>query len=131
MSKLWQDFSGSSQSQDPQSQKVEKGTPQNNMYTVLLSIIVSAATSVLVFWAQERRLKREFRTDFMAEAAVKKLLSYKGWEKRSFKEIKERIGGFEDDELRKILVRCGAVKFTKVEDGSEYWGLIKRNQDDV
>lgn len=45
---------------------------------------------------------------------------------RSLEEIKKRIGGF-DDELRKILVRAGVVKF-EGEDGKELWGLISKNK---
>jgi len=63
----------------------------------------------------------------MAEQVAKSLLESEKWEKRSFDEIKNRLGGFEDDELRKILVRAGAVKF-KASDGKELWGLISRNK---
>jgi hypothetical protein len=49
------------------------------------------------------------------------------WEKRSFPEIQRRVGGFEDDELRKLLVRAGAVRFYG-ENNVEFWGLIERNE---
>jgi hypothetical protein len=60
---------------------------------------------------QEQRLRAEFRTEFMAEQVAAKLLNNERWTKRSFPEIRKRIGGFEDQELRKILVRARAVRF--------------------
>ncbi len=64
---------------------------------------------------------------FMAEQAVRDLLEVEIWPKRSFEAIKSRVGGFEDDELRKILVRAGAVRF-KGKENKELWGLVSRNK---
>jgi len=47
----------------------------------------------------------------MAEEAVRELLNHPEWWQRSFKAIKDKVGGFEDDELRKLLVRAGAARF--------------------
>ncbi len=72
------------------------------------------------------------RTEFMAEQAAKSLLENDNWRKRSFVEIKKRLGGFEDDELRKILVRSGAVRFEVKDEGkTELWGLISKNQKEL
>ena len=85
--------------------------------TILTSAIVAVLTAgVTAHW----RLRTELRTEFMAEEAVKKLLRHKKWEKRSFAEIQRRVGGFEDEELRKLLVRAGAVRFYG-ENGVEFW----------
>lgn len=44
--------------------------------------------------------------------------------------LKERLGGFEDDELRKILVRAGAVRFYRNEDpNDEWWRLLSRMEE--
>src|SRR5438477_5921015 len=81
---------------------------------------------------QQLEIEKQFltglRTEFMAEQAINRLLSHHGWEKRTFEAIKSRIGGFEDDELRQLLVRSGAVKFRRRSDGAELWGLLSRNQ---
>lgn len=98
--------------------------------TILTSAITAIVTGLITFAIQERRLKAELRTEFMAEQAVNLLLQNEKWKKRSFIEIKKRIGGFEDDELRKILVRAGAVKF-EASDSNELWGLISRNKGDI
>lgn len=96
--------------------------------TIFVSIITALITGLVTFAIQERRLKWELRTEFMAEQAAKALLEHEKWRQRSFDEIKKRLGGFEDDDLRKILVRAGAVKF-EGEDGKELWGLISKNKD--
>jgi hypothetical protein len=82
-----------------------------DIYQILGTILIAAFTGYITFRIQERRLKQELKTEFMAEKVVSELLSAEKWTKRSFEAIKRRLGGFEDDELRKILVRSGAVRF--------------------
>lgn len=103
--------------------------------TIVASMITAALTALATFLIQERRLRRDFeldrdrlRTEFMAERVARKLLESEKWKKRSFLEIEKRLGGFEDNELRKILVRAGAVRF---EGDNELWGLLSRNTDDL
>lgn len=67
--------------------------------------------------------KQELKSAFMAEKVAKELLSEEKWNKRNFEEIKKHLGGFEDNELRKILVRAGAVRFEK-QGGGELWGNV-------
>jgi hypothetical protein len=98
--------------------------------TIITSAITAVVTALLMFLVQERKLRTELRTEFMAEQAAKSLLENERWAKRSFAEIKKRLGGFEDDELRKILVRAGAARFEGA-DGKELWGLISRNRSEV
>lgn len=101
--------------------------------TIVISAVTSIITGVITFFIQERKLKAELRTEFMAEQAIRSLLENEKWGKRSFTEIKKRIGGFCDDELRKLLVRSGAVRFesSNVNDDNELWGLLSRNKDDI
>lgn len=81
---------------------------------------------------QEDRFRTELRTEFMAEEAMKKLLKHPRWDKqRTFDRIKERVGGFDDEELRRLLIRAGAVKFKRKSDGAEMWGLRERNEDEL
>lgn len=96
--------------------------------TILTAAITAVITGLVTFALQERRLKAELRTEFMAEQAAMSLLQDAKWQKRSFEEIEKRLGGFTDDELRKILVRAGAVRFESSE-GDELWGLTSRNKD--
>ncbi len=101
---------------------------QESVLTIIASVIAAAATAIGAFFIQERRWRNEFKTEFMAEQAVKKLLMHEKWKQRSFEEIGKKIGGFEQDELRKLLVRAGAVRFYN-SSGSEFWGLTSRNQE--
>jgi hypothetical protein len=70
-------------------------------------------------------LKATHKTEYMAEETARHFLSHKGFTDRSFETLRNHLGGFEDDELRKILVRAGAMRVYR-EDGSEWWRLISR-----
>jgi hypothetical protein len=64
----------------------------------------------------------------MAEEAIRALLQHDRWRLRSFRVISGHIRGFTDDELRKLLIRAGALCFAGP-SGQEWWGLRERNQD--
>lgn len=70
-------------------------------------------------------LKEQFKTDFMAEETARHFLSHKSYTDRSFDVLKKHLGGFSEDDLRKILVRAGAIR-TFREDGAEWWRLLSR-----
>ena len=74
---------------------------------------------------QLARLKQQFKADFMAEETARHFLSHKSFTDRSFDVLKKHLGGFSDDELRKILVRAGAIREFRA-DGSEWWRLLSR-----
>jgi hypothetical protein len=108
---------------------------------VIISVVVSAIVSIFM---AERTARREFerdvqrvRTEFMAERVARELLLDSRWQKRSFKQIERTLGGFEDDELRKILVRAGAIRFYhrhRSDNSSteeEFWGLRERIQKEI
>lgn len=70
-------------------------------------------------------LKEQFKTDFMAEETARHFLSHKSYTDRSFDVLKKHLGGFSEDDLRKILVRAGAIR-TFRDDGTEWWRLLSR-----
>lgn len=75
---------------------------------------------------QQLKLSREQnKTEFMAESTVKHFLNHKTFTDRSFETIQKHLGGFEGDELRKVLVRAGAIR-TFRKDDSEWWRLLSR-----
>jgi hypothetical protein len=78
---------------------------------------------------QRARLKAEFATESSAETALRHLLELYHLPYRSFPMIRHHIGGFEANELRKLLVRAGAVRFMAA-DGTELWALRERVVDD-
>ena len=73
--------------------------------------IVSLVTAFLTVGAAERRLRKEFQLQYAAERVVHELLKDARWTLRSFDVVRRHIGGFEDEELRRILVRAGAIRF--------------------
>ena len=77
------------------------------------------------FRNQLRILQEQHKVEFMAEETARHFLSHKSFTDRSFDTLRNHLGGFEDDELRKILVRAGAIRVFR-EDGSEWWRLLSR-----
>lgn len=98
-------------------------------FSALLGAAVGGGISFLLnrqqFANQLRILKEQNKTEFMAEETARHFLSHKAFTDRSFETLKQHLGGFEDDELRKILVRAGAMRVYR-EDGSEWWRLLSR-----
>jgi hypothetical protein len=70
-------------------------------------------------------LREQNKVEFMAEETARHFLSHKGYTDRSFETLQNHLGGFSDDELRKILVRAGAIRVYR-DDGSEWWRLLSR-----
>jgi hypothetical protein len=96
--------------------------------TLLVSLAGGALSGYGTYRVQERKLQKEFQLHDSAERVARFLLQDSKWRLRSFKVIRHHLGGFQDDELRKILVRCGAIRFMS-KSGHELWGLVERNAD--
>ncbi|HYF43322.1 MAG TPA: hypothetical protein VEA35_12895 [Ramlibacter sp.] len=98
-------------------------------FSALLGAVVGGGISFLLnrqqFANQLRILQEQHKTEFMAETTARHFLSHKGFTDRSFEALQKSLGGFSDDELRRILVRAGAVRVYR-EDGSEWWRLLSR-----
>ncbi|MEP2024730.1 MAG: hypothetical protein ABJH98_11880 [Reichenbachiella sp.] len=98
----------------------------------LAALIGTAFGGLITYFTQRQQLKHNlqilketYKTDFMAEETAKHFLSHKSHIERSFDVLQKHLGGFEDNELRKILVRSGAIREFR-EDGSEWWKLLSR-----
>lgn len=100
------------------------------LVSALVSILVSLMAGLFSYLVQKIKLDKEFKLEDSAESAIRNLLNHPNWTQRSFSAISEKIGGFEPDELRKLLVRSGAVRFYRNNsDGEkeELWGLTSKN----
>lgn len=102
------------------------------METALFTLLGTLVGGLITYLLQKQRFdqevkikQEEFKTEFMAESTAKHFLNHKSFTDRSFDTLRKHLGGFEDDELRKILVRAGAIR-TYREDGSEWWRLLSR-----
>jgi hypothetical protein len=98
-------------------------------FSALLGAIVGGGISYLLNrqqLANQLRVQQELhKVEFMAETTARHFLSHKSFTDRSFETLRNHLGGFTDDELRKILVRAGAIRVYR-EDGSEWWRLLSR-----
>ncbi|MEX1002661.1 MAG: hypothetical protein WDZ35_11145 [Crocinitomicaceae bacterium] len=105
--------------------------------TILISSISALMGGFISFGLQFFKFKQEIqklqlahKTDFMAETTAIHFLSHKSYTDRSFETLKQHLGGFDDDELRKILVRAGAIRVYRDGDESdEWWRLLSRNEE--
>lgn len=77
--------------------------------------------------------REQHKTEYAAEDAARRLLSHKGYVRRSFAAIQTELGGYDgdgSDELRRILVRAGARRMyrkgTKKDPENEWWMLVSR-----
>jgi hypothetical protein len=87
-----------------------------------IAFIIALAAAILAF----RRMRQSFDFEFAAEGAARAMLSDRKIPYRTFRSLKYHLGGFTDDELRKILVRAGGIRLTA--GGEEVWGLLARNR---
>jgi hypothetical protein len=104
----------------------------DKIVAALVAAVASVAVCVIGYWVQRAKFRQEFRDDvaqirtgFMAEAAARQLLQQFERPFRTFVMIRHHIGGFTDDELRRILVRAGAIRFMS-QSGMELWALYDR-----
>ena len=98
-------------------------------FSTLLGAIVGGGISFLLnrqqFRNQIRIQQEQHKVEYMAEETARHFLGHKSFTDRSFDTLRNHLGGFQDDELRKILVRAGAIRVFR-EDGSEWWRLLSR-----
>lgn len=92
--------------------------------------LISFVLQFVKFRHEIKKLQESHKTDFMAETTAIHFLSHKSFTDRSFETLKEHLGGFDDDELRKILVRAGAIRvFREGDEKNEWWRLLSRNKE--
>ncbi len=112
---------------------------------VITSGIVSLISGIITYLIQERKiqvekgklasqfelernkLEQQYKTERNADAALSKFLTHVKFKRRSFNYLSEKMGGFEADELRKMLVRNGAIR-TITEDKKEWWELLEEHK---
>ncbi|QCP53115.1 hypothetical protein FAZ95_28965 [Trinickia violacea] len=96
------------------------------LVAAIVALLTALITAFVTVGVAERKLRRDFRLEFAAEGVAHQLMMDPEWSLRSFAVIKHHLGGFDDDDLRRILVRAGAIRFSSP-SGKELWGLLERN----
>ncbi|WP_447763392.1 hypothetical protein [Sphingopyxis panaciterrae] len=98
------------------------------VWPAIVAGFVSWRTTKATINSQAERLRREFQFELATETAIRALLNDGTYSIRSFDKIKYHLHGFDDDnELRRYLIRAGAVRFT-MNDSSEGWGLLDKHK---
>ena len=105
-------------------------TPIFTLLGTLIGGVVTFAINRQQFKHQINALHEEHKTEFMAETTARHFLSHNSYTDRSFDVLVKHLGGFDEDELRKILVRAGAVREYH-SDGSEWWYLLSREDERI
>lgn len=100
---------------------------------IVVALIGGAVTLIVALlgtlrWIASRAHDATARAEQHAMTALQELLGHKDHKTRSFQEISKRIGGFEPDELRRLLLAVGAVRFERHSDGAEMWGFLSETR---
>ena len=105
------------------------------MESALYALLGTAVGGLISFVLQKQRLnhelklkREEYKTEFMAENTARHFLNHKSFTDRASETLQKNLGGFGDDELRKMLVRAGAIRVIR-EDGTEWWRLLSRMEE--
>ena len=98
------------------------------LVAALVAVEVSATTGLAKSLHTVKRLGRELLLDMQPVAKDKKLLQCPNWRLSTFKTLNHHILGFEEDELRQVLIHAGAVRSADAH-GVENWGLPERAED--
>jgi hypothetical protein len=93
---------------------------------IVISALGGGVLGFIGAWIKLVTLNKKYRLEDTAERVVHELL-HQNWPLRSFRVIRHHVGGFSDTELRKLLVRAGAIRFMSA-SGRELWGLLDRNR---
>ena len=92
----------------------------------LASLASGAAGALITFVVSKRKDSLEYKLDLAAERVAKALLRDRAWTLRSIGTFQAKLPGLSDEELRKTLIRVGAISVQV--DGIETWGLLVRNK---
>jgi hypothetical protein len=97
------------------------------LITGVVSLLTGATASIMTLIVTNRKANLESKLELAAEKVARELLKDETWKLRSLNVFKSRLPGIDDDSLRKILIRAGAISI-KIGD-EEAWGLVYRNKE--
>jgi hypothetical protein len=109
---------------------VEAASSGSAIVTAVIAGVVALVVALITTSVAFLTLQRQFKLEDAAERVARALLQKAGWRWRTFRMIQHHLGGFTPNELRKILVRAGAVRGVS-KDGEEIWGLFSEVSADI
>lgn len=99
---------------------------------VAVGAILTGGINYLLQLSQFKHNRDMFLMENLSKEQVKEilldLLNHKNFTDRSFSALRKRVGGYTDDELRKMLHEVGAKKSTSRTD-DEWWYLKDRAEE--
>lgn len=103
----------------------------------LVGAVVGAGLSLASTWfMQSRQFKHEEKMQAIStqdrdavKAILLEMLNHHQYIDRSFLALRERVGGYTDDELRQLLHAVGARKISREDGKVEWWYLNSRQQE--
>jgi hypothetical protein len=103
----------------------------------LIGVVIGVIATGMTSWALQSRQfaheKQMFQLQNMSAIMVKsvllEMLNHKNYTDRSFLALRERIGGYSDDQIRQFLHEIGAKKTSRA-DGTEEWWYLASRQDE-
>ena len=81
-----------------------------NLVAALIAVEIAVITGLATSLHTVKRLGRDLLLDMQPVAMDKKLLQSHKWWLSACKALNYHILGFEEDELRQVLIRAGAVR---------------------
>ena len=77
----------------------------------------------------EKMYKLENQGEENIKDLLLEMLNHRKFIDRTFVALKKRIGGYTDDEIRKLLMEIGAQKVRSTKDNKEMWYLSSRQEE--
>jgi hypothetical protein len=101
---------------------------------VIVGILGTGLFKLLLQSKQFEHDKEMFQFSNRGSEAVKniliEMLNHRNHVDRAFSALRAPIGGYSDDEIRKLLIEVGAKKVYR-EDDSEWWYLLERQDEHI
>ena len=105
----------------------------------LLGVVIGGLiTGLINFLLQKSQFKHNKEMFYLENKSrenvkeiIKDLLNHRSHTDRSFDAIRKRIGGYDEDEIRKMLHEVGAKPTTRKGSSVEWWYLMERAQERI
>lgn len=99
---------------------------------VVIGALSSGIVSVLLqnrsFAHEKEMLKLQNQSEENVKETLVDILNHRKFVRRSFDAISKRVGGYSEDEIRKLLHEVNAKRAGTTNDG-EWWYLAEREQE--
>ncbi len=105
----------------------------------LIGVVVGAIGTGFFNWLlQTRQFSHENemfllqnKSSIMVKSVLTEMLNHRTYTDRSFSALKERVGGYSDDQIRQFLHEIGAKKTSRDNGAEEWWYLASREQERI